>query len=99
MNVGFLTATDLADYLAKNNVPFREAHHMTGNIVAYCEKKKKTLDSLSLVELQKFSKIIQKDVFNYITIEKSVSSKTSFGGTSKANVKKMITKYKKILSK
>ena len=99
MNVGFLTATDLADYLAKNNVPFREAHHMTGNIVAYCEKKKKTLDSLSLVELQKFSKIIQKDVFNYITIEKSVSSKTSFGGTSKANVKKMITRYKKILSK
>ena len=98
MDVGFLTATDLADYLAKKNVPFREAHHMTGNIVAYCEKNKKTLDSLSLVELQKFSKIIQKDVFNYITIEKSVSSKTSFGGTSKANVKKMIRKYKKILS-
>ena len=43
MDKGFLTATDLADYLAKNNVPFRKAHHITGNIVAYCENNNKNL--------------------------------------------------------
>jgi len=99
MNLGFLTATDLADYLAKNDIPFRKAHHITGNIVAYCEKNNKNLSSLSLLELQKFSKVIKKDVFNFISIENSVASKKSYGGTSKENVKKMIAKYKKILLK
>jgi len=99
MNLGFLTATDLADYLAKNDIPFRKAHHITGNIVAYCEKNNKNLSSLSLLELQKFSKVIKKDVFNFISIENSVASKKSYGGTSKENVKKMVNKYKKILLK
>ena len=99
MDLGFLTATDLADYLARNDVPFRKAHHITGNIVAYCEKNNKNLSSLSLLEFQKFSKVIKKDVFNFISIENSVASKKSYGGTSKENVKKMIAKYKKILLK
>ena len=99
MDKGFLTATDLADYLAKNNVPFRKAHHITGNIVAYCENNNKNLSSLTLKELQKFSKVIKNDVFNFLSIEKSVSSKKSYGGTSTSNVKNMINKYKKMLSK
>ena len=99
INAGFLTATDIADYLAKNNIPFRKAHNITGKIVAYCEKNNKTLSSLSLKELKKFSTSIEKDIFNFISIERSVSSKKSYGGTSKNNVKKMIAKYKKILSK
>jgi len=99
LNIGFLTATDLADYLAKKNVPFRKAHHITGNIVAYCEKENIDLNSLTLAEFRKFSKFIEKDIFNFLSIEKSVSSKKSYGGTSSANVKKMIINYKKNLSK
>ncbi len=98
LNEGFLTATDIADYLAKKNIPFRVAHNTTGKIVAYCEKNNKNLNSLSINELKKFSSLIEKDIFNFIEINKSVSSKKSYGGTSKTNVKKMITKYKKILS-
>ena len=98
MSIGFLTATDLADYLAKKNVPFREAHHITGNIVAYCEENDKSLESLTLNEFKKFSKIIEKDVFDFISIENSVNSKKSYGGTSKVNVKKMIKKYNKMIS-
>ena len=99
LDAGFLTATDIADYLAKNNVPFRKAHNITGKIVAYCEKNNKTLSSLSLKELKRFSSSIEKDIFNFISIERSVSSKKSYGGTSKNNVRKMIAKYKKILLK
>ena len=69
MDKGFLTATDLADYLAKNNVPFRKAHHITGNIVAYCENNNKNLSSLTLKELQKFSNVIKNDIPNIITIK------------------------------
>lgn len=99
LNKGFLTATDIADYLAKKGVPFRKAHNITGNIVAYCEENKKTLDLMTLDEFQKFSKYIKKDIFNFISLEKSVSSKKSYGGTCENNVKKMIQKYKKLLTK
>ena len=68
-------------------------------ILAYCENNNKNLSSLTLKELQKFSKVIKNDVFNFLSIEKSVSSKKSYGGTSTSNVKNMINRYKKMLSK
>jgi argininosuccinate lyase len=79
---GFLTATDLADYLVLRGVPFREAHAIVGRIVRYCLDKGCELPDLSLDELKKFSDRIEADVFEYIRPEKSVESRASTGGTA-----------------
>jgi len=99
LNLGFLTATDLGDYLTRKGLAFRDAHHITGKIIAYCEKNNRKLDEIKIEEFKKFSKLINKDVYKFISIDSSVSSRNSYGGTSRTNVKKMITEYKKILSK
>jgi len=99
LNLGFLTATDLGDYLTRKGLAFRDAHHITGKIIAYCEKNNRNLDEIKIEEFKKFSKLINKDVYKFISIDSSVSSRNSYGGTSRTNVKKMITEYKKILSK
>ena len=83
---GYSTATDLADYLVRKGVPFRQAHHIVGKIVAYAIEQDKKLDELSLDEMQMFSKLISDDVFNYITLEASVNSRNSYGGTSAESV-------------
>ncbi|HED00623.1 MAG TPA: argininosuccinate lyase [Proteobacteria bacterium] len=79
---GFLTATDLADYLVLREVPFREAHAIVGRIVRYCLDRGCELTDLSLDELKKFSDRIEADVFEYIRPEKSVESRVSTGGTA-----------------
>ena len=99
MDLGFLTATDLADYLTRQGVAFRDAHHITGKIISYCETNDKSLDEIKIEEFKKFSKLIEKDIYKFISINHSISSKNSYGGTSINNVKKMVLKYKKILSK
>lgn len=96
---GFITATDIADYLAKKGMPFRKAHEVSGMIVAFAEKKNKELEDLSLDELQKFSDLIKKDVLDVINVKGSVESKVSYGGTSSKNVKKMISLAKRELDK
>ena len=96
---GFVTATDMADYLARGGVPFRAAHETVGIIVAHAEKNKKELWELSLSELRKFSKKIGEDVFDVITVSGSVESRTSAGGTATANVKKEISRARKFLRK
>ena len=83
---GYSTATDLADYLVRKGVPFRQAHHIVGKTVAYAIEQDKKLDELSLDEMQMFSKLISDDVFNYITLEASVNSRNSYGGTSAESV-------------
>ena len=83
---GYSTATDLADYLVRKGVPFRQAHHIVGKTVAYTIEQDKKLDELSLDEMQMFSKLISDDVFNYITLEASVNSRNSYGGTSAESV-------------
>jgi len=88
---GFLTATDLADYLAGRGVPFRTAHETTGKIVAYCIQKKKNLEDLTLKELRRFSPQITGDALKRITLAASVNSRTSPGGTATAAVQKAIT--------
>ena len=99
LNLGFLTATDLADYLTRQGVAFRDAHHITGKIISYCETNDKNLDEVKIGEFKKFSKFIEKDIYKFISINHSVSSKNSYGGTSIKNVKKMLVQYKRILSK
>ncbi len=93
---GFSTSTDLAEYLVRKKVPFREAHKITGAIVRYCLEKKKTLLNLDLRELKNFSKIIKHDVFDYLTVDASVNKKDSYGGTSK---KMVLSRIKEIRTK
>ena len=93
---GYMTATDLADYLVKNhNVSFRKAYQITTSIVNYAEKKKKKLDELSITELNKIEPKLKKEVLKVFELNYSVNSKKSYGGTSFDNIKKMITKYKR----
>ena len=95
-NKGYITATDLADYLVKNHsMPFREAYEKTASIVNLAEKKNIKLEDLSINELKKIVPKITADVLKVFSLENSVNSKKSFGGTSFDNIKKMIVKYKK----
>ena len=97
-NSGYITATDLADYLVKNNnMSFRKAYRITASIVNYAEKNKKKLNELTIGELNKVERKLSKDVLKVFDLKYSVNSKKSYGGTSFDNIKKMITKYKKEL--
>ena len=93
--IGYITATDLADYFVKNlNYPFRKAYQITAKIVNYCEKNKKNLSDLSYKELKRIEPGIKEDVIKIFDLKNSVNSKKSYGGTSFENIKKMIKKYK-----
>ena len=95
-NTGYITATDLADYLVKNHeMPFRKAYQVTASVVNYAEKKKKKLHELNINELNKIEPKLTKDLLKIFYLKYSVNSKKSYGGTSFDNIKKMITKYKK----
>ena len=95
-NTGYITATDLADYLVKNHeMPFRKAYQVTASVVNYAEKKKKKLHELNISELNKIEPKLTKEVLKIFDLKYSVNSKKSYGGTSFDNIKKMITKYKK----
>ena len=95
-NEGFTTATDFADYLVKEkNLTFRESYGISSQLVNYAEKKNKTLDQISLEELKKFYKDLDKNVLKVFNVRHSMNSKKSYGGTSSGNVKKMIKKYRK----
>lgn len=85
---GFATATDLADWLVREaNVPFRDAHHITGSAVARAEEKGCDLAGLTIEDFKEIDDRIDARVFKVLTVEDSVKSRTSFGGTSPANVK------------
>ena len=85
---GFSTATDLADWLVRElGMPFRDAHHVTGRIVALAEQSKKRLDQLGLVEMQAIELRITTDIFNVLSVEASAASRRAYGGTAPANVK------------
>ncbi len=94
---GYSTATDLADYLVRKGIPFREAHHIVGKTVAYAIDNNKNLEELSINEMQIFSKFIEKDVYNYITLDASVNSRNSYGGTSVESVMTQIKLAKSFL--
>ena len=91
---GHICATDFAEYLVLKGLPFREAHAITGKAVQLAEKKDALLAELSLTELKKLSKKIEKDVYKYLDPMTSISAKTSVGGTAPSQVKKQIIKAK-----
>ncbi len=97
---GYSTATDLADWLVRElKMPFRDAHHVTGAIVKLAETKGCDLDALSLEEMQKVEPRITKAVFSVLSVENSVKSRTSYGGTAPQNVTKMARAWLKKLEK
>ncbi len=95
---GFSTATDLADWLVRElGMPFRDAHHVTGTLVAMAEKKSCDLADLSLEDMQSAHDAITKSVFDVLTVEASASSRTSYGGTSPVRVAEQVAQWKQRL--
>jgi len=95
-NEGFTTATDFADYLVQNNnLSFREAYKISAKLVNYAEKNNKKLNQLNFNEVKKVMNNLNKKVMNVFNVRNSVNLKTSYGGTSTKNIKKMILKLKK----
>lgn len=92
---GFINATDLADYLTKKGEPFRSAYKICGEIVGYCIKQGKTLETLSLEEYKKFSDLFGKDVYGEIDIKNCVNKRISAGGTAVSSVEKQIEYVRK----
>jgi argininosuccinate lyase len=97
---GYATATDLADWLVSTlKLPFREAHHVTGRIVARAATDKIPLHQLPLHEMQAIEPRITKDVFDVLSVDSSVKSRVSYGGTAPKNVRREATKWLKYLAK
>jgi argininosuccinate lyase len=97
---GYSTATDLADWLVRKlGLPFREAHHVTGKVVALAEAGRLGLEDLALTDLQAIHPGITAEVFSVLSVDKSVRSRTSFGGTAPSEVKKQVRYWKKRLQK
>lgn len=97
---GFSTATDIADWLVRViNLPFRDAHHVTGSIVALAEKQDLRLHEITLEDMQSVESKITKDIFNVLSVENSVKSRKSYGGTAPTEVRKMAKKWIKSLEK
>ena len=94
---GYATATDLADYLVRKGMPFREAHEAVAQAVRYAESRGKDLSELELADLQQASKLIDADVFEALTLEGSMASRNHRGGTAPARVKAAIAKARKAL--
>ncbi|MEL6663227.1 MAG: argininosuccinate lyase, partial [Pseudomonadota bacterium] len=96
---GFSTATDLADWLVRElGMAFRDAHHITGALVAEAERKSVQLSELSLEDMQSHAAEIQEGVFDVLTVERSVNSRTSLGGTAPVRVGEQVAQWKKRLA-
>jgi argininosuccinate lyase len=97
--VGFSTATDLADWLVRElRMPFRDAHHVTGRLVAKAEAKGADLSGLTLEELQAEEARIHSGIFQVLSVEASVASRTSYGGTAPVNVRRMAAEWRERLA-
>ena len=95
----FSTATELADYLVKKGLSFREAHKLVGSIVIYCLENKKNLEDITLSELKSFHKSFDKKTLDILKPQSAIETKDSYGGTSLKRVKESIQKAKNILKK
>jgi len=96
---GYSTATDLADWLVRTlNMPFRDAHHVTGAVVALAEKHGAALEALDLKDMQKIEPRITADVFSVLSVDASAASRTSYGGAAPANVKREADRWIAALS-
>ncbi len=92
---GFLTATDVADYLVRKGMPFRDAHRKVGAIVAHCIRKNITLEDLTLRDWRRFSTLFEEDILRAVSPEHSISTKTIYGGTALRRVKERIKRVEK----
>lgn len=90
-NDGFVTATDVADYLANRGVPFRDAHHVVGRLVAWCIAEQRALNTLTLEEFRQFDARFEDDIRVTVTVEASVAARQSLGGTAPQRVKEALT--------
>jgi argininosuccinate lyase len=96
---GFSTATDLADWCVRAlNMPFRDAHHVTGSLVAMAEKEGCDLPDLTLAQMQTVHGAITEDVFSVLTVDASVASRTSYGGTAPDQVRSQVARWREVLA-
>ena len=87
---GFSTATDVADYVVRKGLPFRQAHEVVGKTVRYCIEHKKEIEELTLEEFRAFSDLIEADIYDYVTLEASVNARRATGGTAREAVEREI---------
>lgn len=95
---GFSNATDMADYLVRKGIPFREAHSIVGGAVNYCIKHAKMLEELTLEELHVFNEKIEEDIYEAITLEACINARKSYGGTSAEALKHQLEVAKGLIS-
>jgi argininosuccinate lyase len=95
---GFSTATDVADYLVRKGLPFRQAHEVVGKTVRYCVENNKDIPELSLDEFQQFSEQIEADIYDFVTLDASVNSRKATGGTAREAVEREIARARQDLS-
>ena len=89
---GFVTATDVADYLAKKGLPFREAHHVVGQLVRWCIREQVTLNQMTLAQFEQFGPYFDADILEVVKVENSVAARTSEGGTAPEQVRAALNK-------
>jgi argininosuccinate lyase len=94
---GFLNATDVADYLVRKGIPFRETHEIAAKIVAFCYENGRIIEALSLEELRTFSSAFDQDVYDAIDIRAIVNRRQSYGGTARSAVEQQLQEIKKLL--
>ena len=92
---GFTNATDVADYLVKHGLPFRDAHSVVGKMVAYCIENNTVIDALSMDEFKNFSNLIEDDIYTEISLETCVNQRKLIGGPARETMKKVIENYRK----
>ena len=90
---GFTNATDVADYLVKHGLPFRDAHGVVGRMVAYCIEKDTVIDALTMEEMQTFSPLIEEDIYDAISLTTCVNERRLPGGPAMETMQKVIAKY------
>ena len=96
--LGYATATDLADWLVREaDIPFREAHHITGAAVKLAEKRGVALDALPLEDLQAIDARIDERVFSALSVDAAVAARASYGGTAPEQVRSQVERAKKAL--
>lgn len=95
---GFTNATDAADYLVKNGVPFRDAHGIIGQIVLYCIDKDISLEDMSLEEFKNFSPVFKEDIYDAISMKTCVEKRMTIGAPSPGMMKNVVEDNKKYLN-
>lgn len=94
----FLLATDIADYLVKKEMPFREAHSVVGKIVGYCVEKNENLNELKLENLKEFSNLFEDDIFGYFDWKQALKNRDVYGGTGPVSIKRQLKQAKEFLN-